>query len=143
MDLLEQVKAVAQARAVSQKAKSDYDEAFNKWQEENRQLIEFRDRANEVQSEVEASLRESTILAYKETGNKQPALGVGIREMTKLEYDAKEALDWALEHKIALALDKRAFDKIAKTSPLEFVTISIEPQATIATDLDKILGENG
>ena len=43
-------------------------------------------------ADAEELLREATIKAYHETGSKQPADGVGIRELTKLEYDPKDAL---------------------------------------------------
>ena len=41
-----------------------------------------------------------------------------------------------MEHQIALSLDKSNFEKIAKTTPLPFVTIGKEVQATIATNLE-------
>ena len=45
------------------------------------------------------------------------------------------ALKWAIEHKLALQLDKKAFEGIAKQSPLDFVTSTTEIQATIASVL--------
>jgi len=57
--------------------------------------------------------------------------------MTRLNYDDREAMSWALEHKLALKLDTSAFEKIAKTSNLMFVTILEEPSATIATELKR------
>jgi hypothetical protein len=137
--LLEQIKAVSQARDIVAKAKSDYEQAFNEWQESNQQLIEFRQRAVEVQNEAEVKLRELTIQAYQETGDKKPAPGVGIREITKLNYDSDQAFKWALEHKIALTLDRKNFEQIAKSSPPDFVEVSMDIQATIATDLSKTI----
>jgi len=52
-----------------------------------------------------------------------------------LDYDPKEALKWAMEHQIALSLDKSSFDKFAKATPLDFVTIREEPRAQIAQNL--------
>lgn len=83
----------------------------------------------------ENELRDRTLKAYAETGDKAPAEGVGIREVTKLEYDTKVAFDWAVEHTMAIKLDVSAFEKIAKVSPPNFVTVFQEPQATIATNL--------
>ena len=94
-------------------------------------------------SDYEAQLRALTLQAYAETGNKTPAPGVAVREVTKLSYNLQEALDWAIEHKMALKLDTPAFERIAKASPLPLVTVSQEPQATIASDLNKCLELRG
>ena len=74
------------------------------------------------------------------TQNKQVAPGIVIRVLTKLQYDATEALKWAKHHDVALMLDRTLFEKIAKVTPPEFVEIVVEHQATIATDLEKALG---
>ena len=67
--------------------------------------------------------------------------GVAIRIVTKLRYDDAEALKWAKHHDVALALDKRTFEKVAAVTPPDFVEIVTEPQAMIATDLEKALKE--
>jgi len=141
-ELLDQIKVVAEARADSQKLsdrrKSMYDDFISQHTDF---FADVASAASKV-AEEEDKLRELTIKAYQETGNKAPAPGVGIREVTKLEYDPKEALRWAQEHKMALQLNKTAFEKLAKTDTPEFVTVSTEPQATIATDLSEVLKEN-
>ena len=93
-------------------------------------------KAAGIVNETEDELRGLTLQAYAETGNKTPADGVGIREVTKLDYDTKTAYNWAVEHSMALNLDKRGFEKIAKVSPPDFVTITKEPQATISQNLE-------
>lgn len=92
---------------------------------------------------AEKALRDSAVAEYQATGNKAPAPGVAIRMMLRLDYELKEAYDWAEEHKMALKLDVYAFEKVAKASPLafDFVVITQEPHALIATDLSKALGE--
>jgi len=141
-ELLDQIKVVAEARADSQKLsdrrKSMYDDFISQHTDF---FADVASAASKV-AEEEDKLRELTIKAYQETGNKAPAPGVGIREVTKLEYDPKNALMWAVEHRLALQLNKTAFEKIAKTDTPEFVTVSTEPQATIATDLSEVLKEN-
>lgn len=69
--------------------------------------------------------------------------GVGIHEGGSLSYTREAALDWAMEHKMALQLDKRGFEKIAKTTELDFVNYETVITATIATDLSKYLQEEG
>jgi len=140
-ELLEQIKLVAEAREKSKRAYIDKLAALEVWEMENKALLEGAQEAHSQVAEAEAKLRELTLKAYQETGNKAPAPGVGIREVTKLEYDPKNALMWAVEHRLALQLNKTAFEKIAKTDTPEFVTVSTEPQATIATDLSEVLKE--
>ena len=134
--LKEQIKAVAIARKVSDEYRRFKLEALAKWEEDNKQTLDFVVASAHVVEGAEAKLRELTLQAYAETGDKAPAEGVGIRERTVLTYDGKVAFDWAKSHKMALQLDKRAFEKIAKADPPDFVKITTEPQATIATNLD-------
>jgi len=141
-ELLDQIKVVAEARVRAERALIDKLAALEVWEMENKALLEGAQEAHSQVAEAEAKLRELTLKAYQETGNKAPAPGVGIREVTKLEYDPKNALMWAVEHRLALQLNKTAFEKIAKTDTPEFVTVSTEPQATIATDLSEVLKEN-
>jgi hypothetical protein len=61
--------------------------------------------------------------------------------LSPLVYDADTAFQWAQEHKMALSLDKNAFKKIAKASPLDFVTVEDVPTITIPTDTAKLLEE--
>ena len=107
----------------------------------NRELFKEFDNTKQLCAEAEKALRELTLQAYAETGNKAPAPGVGIRIITRLVYDAGLALSWAKHHEIALKLDTSAFEKIAKASKPDFVEIQEEAQATIATDLSKVLKE--
>lgn len=100
-------------------------------------LIESEIGAARFVAQLEEEVREATLAAYTETGNKKPVEGVGIRMVTRLEYEAERALEWATEHKSCLALDKKKFDAIAKAQamPLPFVRVVEEAQATIAREL--------
>lgn len=85
---------------------------------------------------AETRLRGEALLIYeKDMTNKQVAPGIVIKETTQIGYDRKKAFDWALEHKIALSLDEKAFEKIAPTANLDWVICLKVPKATIATDL--------
>ena len=136
--LKEQIKVVAKARAIATDLTTAKKKAYDKWVDDNVGLISSVVEVNERVQEEEGKLRELTLQAYAETGNKAPAEGVGIREMTVLTYDGKVAFDWAKAHKMALKLDTTAFEKIAKADPPDFVKITTEPQATIATHLEEI-----
>ena len=135
-ELEEQIKVVAVARKLAEEQKNIVSALREEWEQENQTVLELADSSREGVKEVETILRELTLKAYAETGNKAPAVGVGIREVTKLDYDQKVAYNWAVEHSISLKLDVSAFEKIVKASPLDIVTISTEPQATIATNLE-------
>ena len=136
--LREQVGIVARARGETQKAIEMKNSSYQKWLEANQSLLDNESDTKNVCQKAESTLRELTLQAYAATGNKAPVDGVGIREVTKLEYDTKVAFNWAVEHSMALKLDTSGFEKIAKVSPPEFVRIFQEPQATIATNLEEV-----
>lgn len=137
-ELIEQINAVVDARRRAQRAIELRTSSYQRWEELNQPLIVDESDARDCCLEAEAKLRELTLQSYAETENKAPAVGVGIREQIVLIYDSKVAFDWAKAHKIALKLDTEAFKKIAKADPPDFVKITTEPQATIATELVKV-----
>jgi len=140
-ELREQINAVVEARGKARAANCQRVAEYNKWLESTQKLFDNEADTKFACVEAEAKLRDLALKAYAETGNKAVAPGVGIRELTKLDYDPKEAFKWALEHKIVLKLDTPAFEKMAKMAPETrptFVTISQEPQATIATELARV-----
>ena len=133
--LKKQVQIVAEARQKSQEMADKRKTLYDRFQTIHSELFGDVVVAATVASEAEDKLRELTLQAYAETGNKAPAIGVGIRERTVLTYDGKVAFDWAKSHKMALQLDKKAFEKIAKADNPGFVKITTEATATIATEL--------
>ncbi len=134
-ELKEQIQVVIEARERARETNALRVASYNQWVEANQQLLDRESIAKSVCLETEAILREFALQAYAETGDKAVAPGIGIRIMSRLGYDSKEAMGWAMEHKLALKLDASAFEKIAKMSNLPFVTTTEEPQATIATQL--------
>jgi len=134
-ELKAQIKVVVGARQAAVKASEAKNVAFKDWKANNQALFDDADETSFAQDMAEEKLRELTLKAYAETGNKAPVPGVGIR------INQKVALDWAKAHKMALSLDKRAFEKMAKAGPEtkpDFVKIIEEPQATIATNLEVV-----
>ena len=140
-ELEEQIKVVAEAREELRAQKNRKKELFEKWEQDNKDLLYDIELKVKFLEDDEGLLRDMTVSEYNKTGSKAPAPGVGIREITKLDYDGKIAFDWAKAHEMALMLDTKAFEKIAKADPPDFVKITTRPQATIATDLGKALGE--
>lgn len=136
--LREQINVVVLVRSIAKSNKEILEIDRKAWEEANKEQIDLVALTKQDAEEAETKLRELALETYAEVGDKTVAPGIGIRIMTRLNYEAKEAMGWAMEHKLALKLDSSAFEKIAKTSNLSFVTISEEPQATIATELQEI-----
>jgi len=145
-ELKAQIMIVAEARSGTAKLKRQRDLLLENWNKNNQELLDDLTQAGASVAVEESKLRELTLRVYRETGSKSPAEGVGVREITTYSYDGAEAFKWAVEHKMALKLDDTAFKAIAKaqikTDPIPFVACLVEPQATIATDLSKVLEEN-
>jgi len=138
-----QIKVVVEARQAATKAIEAKKVSFAEWEEQNRELIAKATQALATVGEAEGLLRSLTVQAFKETGNKEPAPGVGIREVAILDYEDKAAFKWAVEHNMALQLNTKAFEKLVKTEPdaFDFVKITKKPQATIAADLKAVVEE--
>jgi len=134
-ELEKQIKVVAEARQNVKEATEWRTSAYQRWLEANQVLLDNETNTKETCSEAEALLRELTLQAYAETGNKAPAEGVSVKIFEVLNYDSKEAMGWALEHRVALKLDTPTFEKIAKVDTPSFVTITEEARAQIARDL--------
>src|SRR5262249_46813439 len=98
---------------------------------------------------AEAMLRLSTLAHYEQTKESRPTAGVQVAVYKEPVYDLQKADEWTREHKIARIpervipeqLDRKAFDKIARVTPLDFVEWKEEPQVRIATDLEKALAK--
>ena len=140
--LREQIRVVIEARrqalAITVALNAGRSQVLSQWEEQNHIALVQAKLAGETRDAAEAKLRAMTLEAYQETGNKAPAPGVGIRIITKLDYKPVTAFGWAQDHKMALKLDTAAFERLARISPLEFVTLREEPQATIATVLPEV-----
>lgn len=133
------LKILAELRRMHDKHKEILAEKKTEFEKENQIVI---DLIEDIQGRMQASedlIREEAMLKYKETGEKKLEFGVGIRVMKRLNYDEKEAFSWAKDHSLALALDKRAFEKIAKVDDIDFVETTEEAMATIPKEIN--LGE--
>lgn len=104
------------------------------WEEQNAELVSVYTEQLETLVRSEHDLRELVVKAFEESGEKQVAPGLSVRVNKSLRYDAGEALDWARRHQFALALDKKAFEKIASVQPIDFVETVETVSAVIAWD---------
>src|SRR5215510_11499954 len=74
---------------------------------------------------AEMALRTLALDLYQVTGNKSLAPGVKVREVTRLHYDPQAALIWAMEHRMALKLDEKTFEQLAKVAKFPFVHMTV------------------
>jgi len=137
-ELRELINLVVEARGAVKEATELRTSEYQKWLRTNQHLFDFEDNTKTACQEAEDSLRFLALETYAATGEKTVAPGIGIREVTKYSYSETEALKWAIEHKMALKLDETKFKNHVKADPPDFVTVTTEPQATIATELQKV-----
>lgn len=93
------------------------------WRKANAELIEELNVISQQADAKEKELRAAVVGAYQANPvSKTVAPGLSVRVTEKLVYDKAAALSWAKAHDLALALDAKAFEAIAKAQPLEFVS---------------------
>ena len=137
-DIEKQINLVVVARDKAKLAAEKKTAAFIEWRDAHLDLLENEDFTKKVCAEAEGALRLSALDIYAETKDKQVAPGIVIKEFTKYAYNEAEALKWAIEHNMALKLDETKFKSHVKADPPDFVVVTTEPQATIATELQVI-----
>lgn len=109
---------------------------------ENAALIAHAKQLGDAVGTAEIQVRAIARLEYEQTSSKTPAPGVEIKIGKLYEYSSEDALAWAKQTKLCLvpeSLDEKAFEKIAKATPLPFVKVKEEPKVFIATQLNASL----
>lgn len=73
---------------------------------------------------LKLSIEKSVLEQYEETGNKVTKFGIKVQETNTFDYDKSKALQYAKDHNLFLALDKKSFESFAKSTEeeLDFVT---------------------
>ncbi len=138
--LCRQVWAVHVRRLAAAAASGEVKRRRLEWEGQNRAYIEYAQLCSVELVEAEADLRVMALERFAETHDKAVCPGVSVRIVTRLAYTLTEALAWAKRTGIALSLDVKAFEKVARTGICgEFVNPIEEAQAMIATDLGKTL----
>lgn len=102
---------------------------------ENTKLIDGIIEKQEQLDNHKAIITEQAKEEYEATTQKKLLGGIGIRIVKLLTYELTEALSWAKKHDMALSLDKKLFENIAKTQPLPFVDISEEVKVTFPREI--------
>jgi hypothetical protein len=135
MTLDEAIQTVVAARMQYYTVHTQVQHLREAWATHYAPLLQEEAFHKQIVRQAEAALRRLAIETYQATGSKDIAPGVKVREMTRLTYDPQDALTWAIEHRIALMLDSKTFDALARVTALPFVMYWVEPQATLSPDL--------
>lgn len=101
-----------------QKQKDHYNAEYAKFVEQHNELTAKIAVCKGKEFDLVTDIKLEAIEEYEKTGNKKLECGVGIRLITKLNYDSDKALLWALKHEMALSLDKKRFEQLAKQKPM-------------------------
>ena len=140
-ELQETLTALAVARLDAESSKEDLAYLKRRFERQYIGTIERTKRAVALVEELDAKVRALALAAYTESKDTKPAPGIsiGLSKKIALTYDTQRALAWARETNMALTLDVKAFEEIAKAASLEFVTkAEVETQrVAIANDLTK------
>lgn len=149
MDIETKLEQLAEARNAWEQTKDELDWMLDnlKQKPEWIKLAELAESARTQIEILETDLRTATLETYAETGNKKPHPALSVRVNTRLEYDPVLIRQWCIENlPQALTLDKKALEKYAKgvadIAPVPGLTITRQPQATIASDLTAYLVES-
>lgn len=110
-------------------------ELYTKFEKKHKEFINGLNQQQKELNQIEDELKALAVSHYAVTGNKKLYGGVSIKLYDKVDYLPDEALTWAKKADMALKLDVTAFKKIAKATPLECVTLTKEPRATIPTKI--------
>jgi hypothetical protein len=140
-ELQKTLAALADARVNAEQTKTDLAAAKASFDRSHATLILLAKHDSAKVEELDAKVRALALAAYAESKDAKPAPGIsiGLGKRIALSYDDKTALAWARETGIALALDTKAFEKVAEATDLDFVTkTEVETQrVAIASDLTK------
>lgn len=97
---------------------------------------------------LEMDVRAEALHQHSTDGFTGDKATVQIKQVKTISYDDEEAFYWALEHKMALSLDRKAFENIAKACPstssfISSFTSGTEPRAYIAKSLPAPIDRDG
>lgn len=139
------VRQVAELRAAYGGSRARVAEFRQAWEQAAADMLAEEASLRRAVQDAEGQLRVMALERFQVTGERQVGPGVSIRLVTQVEYDAGQALAWAMERKMALQLDARAFESIAKADPsaVPCATVVQVPQATLASDLAAALPQGG
>ena len=123
------------------KLREDYQNRKKEFDEVNKFLMEDIETARNILEEAQSEIKADAEDEYQKTKNKKLLGGIGIRLMTDLIYDDEKAFSWAKEHGLCLTLDKRGFEKVAKSTNIPFVEMTDRVVVTFPPKIEIKEGE--
>lgn len=137
--LAEAVQQLRLARRQNAETKARLAEARAEFDEHYATLIQMAtDEANR-EAEADRTVRALAVSEYQATGNQAPCEGVSIVLTRQLTYDLPFVTEWAKrslpDFITPEQLNVKAFEKMARTVRLPFVTITELPSARVASEL--------
>lgn len=147
-ELLEAVKALAEARKGSHLAQATYDLTFDKFKKTHAKIIAARDAAKNLLKLMDETARELALKAYHATGMKRFP-GLEIKVIESVEITDQVVLEkWMLKNAANLirtvydleALQKGVLKGVFTDVP--GIVVIQTPKAYIASDLEKSLEES-
>lgn len=113
------------------KLKEELDLSYKQFELTLSDKIEAKKNFETLIEQLKEDIKVEAIAEFEQTQNKKLAGGIGIREMKNIVYDEVEALNWAKKHQLCLALDKKAFETLAKASPIEDMEMKVDVKTTV------------
>lgn len=116
---------LTQMRAAYKSKLADFEES------EKDAMIDIEVLTEDIKNN-ETEIREMACALYANNPSvKKFESGVAIRVNKTLLYDPSKALEWAKEHGMCLALDKKEFESVAKATEIDFVAVEDKVTPTI------------
>jgi hypothetical protein len=106
-----------------------------KYEESIKPMVEALNTLKDKLEKEKALIREIVLKKFDETKEKKYEGGVAVREYSKLSYDENEVFKWALEKKMFLSLDKKAFEKVAENIGAPTVVVMKKPDVTFPKEI--------
>lgn len=133
---------VIDARDAERTIKAELKARTDKFEDSVEELRNRLAKAGAVREDLEATLRMAAVAHFVNTGENEPTPGVKIKIMTRVHYKDQAAVLWAIQEGFdaMLTLKRTPFEQWAKArhkagKPLEFVSVSQEPTATLSRHL--------
>lgn len=142
VDLPSSVRALARARATLAATQATVNASREEFITANAELLARLDAEERAVANARAVIDALALSEYARLSIKKLTAGVEIKLRGTMVYDKAQAFGWAQLSKLALtpeSLDVKAFEKIAKATPLPFVQYGEEPIVNVSSDLSALL----
>lgn len=118
---IEKLRELESAMKAEQNINEEIKELKEQFEKENEPLFLHQAKIREQISSCKDTLKVEAIQGFSDDGEKKRLGGIGIRVGSSMIYEEEAAFSWAKEHSLCLQLNKKEFEKIAKTQEIEFV----------------------